>query len=222
MSVPIVVFYHCVFHIDGNLLPASMPIVRDQMAALKESGLEDAASEIHIGVNDSELITNLFPKKANVVYHGTKCRTELRTLLMVEEWCRSRAGEAHCLYFHAKGSSHAIGTEYANFAAKWRKRMMGTCVEQWRLCVKLLERYEAVGAHWLEQQGSDKSQFFFAGNFYWVRASFFRTLPSIVTRDRIKLSGIDSPESRYESEVVLSIGKRLPTIKNLYSGPIGT
>ncbi len=100
--------------------------------------------------------------------------------------------------------------------------MAHECIEKWRFCVKHLETHEACGAHWLEGQGWDKSQFYFAGTFYWVRASFFRTIPSIMTRQRIKDSGIDSIESRYEAEIVLGNGPKLPSVKNLYAGAIGT
>ncbi len=100
--------------------------------------------------------------------------------------------------------------------------MMHYCVTHWQHCVKDLESYEAVGCHWLTGQGWDKSQHYFAGNFYWVRSEFFSTIPSIYTRKRIKDSGIASLESRYEAEVIMGNGPRLPYFKNYYAGPIGT
>jgi hypothetical protein len=44
----------------------------------------------------------------------------------------------------------------------------------------------------------------------------------VTTRQRIKDSGIDSIDSRFEAEVILSIGPRLPKVKNYYAGGIGT
>jgi hypothetical protein len=224
----IAVFYHCLFCIGTEPLWSAVKVVHEQMKLLKESGLEDAASEIFIGVNggkESEVYANNFlPKKAKVVYHGLQCRNENRTLLMMQEWCKSHDDEAVCLYFHSKGASHAIDSPYEkNTSTPWRRRMMKHCIEDWRRCVlDLHSGFEAVGCHWLEGQGWDKSQFFFAGTIYWARASFIRTIPLVTTRQRIKESGIDSPESRFETEVILSIGKRLPFIKNYYSGGIGT
>lgn len=224
--IPIVIFYHCVFRIREQWLPDAIPIVREQMRALKDSGLEDAASEIYIGVNGDVPTFDegrLFPEKSRVMYHGLQCRNELRTLLLMEDWCRSRKGEAHVLYFHSKGATHALDSDYAiSMATPWRRRMMKHCVGQWRMCVAHLQKYEAVGCHWLTGQGHDHSQHYFAGTFYWVRSSFFRTIPSITTRARIKTSGLDSAESRYEAEVHLGNGPRLPTVKNYYAGSIGT
>jgi len=225
MSVPIIVVYHCVFQIGDRVLDAAEPIIREQMLQLKVSGLEDAASEIYIGVNggkESERFSSMFPKKSQITYHGLKCRTENRTLLMMEALCRSRK-EAYVLYFHSKGISHKLDSPYAiNMSTPWRSRMMKTCVNQWRMCVKHLETYDACGSHWLTGQGWDRSQHFFAGTFYWTRASFFRTIPSLMTRQRIKDSGLDSPESRFEAEIVIGNGPRLPKVKNYYSGSIGT
>lgn len=197
------------------------------MRMLRESGLEDAASEIYIGVNggkESEVYAKQFlPEKAKVVYHGLQCRNENRTLLMMQEWCKNTTEEAACLYFHSKGASHKIGSPYEKtMSTPWRKRMMLHCVEDWRRCVMDLRTFEAVGAHWLTDQGWDKSQFYFAGTCYWVRASFLRTIPLVTTRQRIKDSGIDSLESRFEAEVVLSIGKHLPFVRSYYDGSIGT
>jgi hypothetical protein len=227
MTPPIIIFYHCLFQIDDKPLIGASRIVHEQMTTLNNSGLLDACDEFRVGVNggkESEQFVQAFiPPKAIVTYHGLQCRNELRTLLMIEDWCRNFKPEAYILSFHSKGATHAPDSEYhKTMSTPWRKRMTHECIEKWRFCVQHLETYQAVGAHWLEGQGWDKSQFFFAGTFYWVRASFLRTLPSVMSRQRIKDSGIDSIESRFEAEVVLSIGPKLPTVKNLYAGAIGT
>ena len=101
--------------------------------------------------------------------------------------------------------------------------MMLHCVTEWRRCaLDLHSGFDCCGAHWLSGQGWDKSQHYYAGTFWWCKASFFRTIPSVMTRQRIKDSGIDSIESRYEAEVVLGNGPRLPLVKNYYDGGIGT
>jgi len=204
-----------------------MSIVREQMDALKSSGLEKAASEIYIGVNGNNVGTldsiGLFPDKAQIVYHGPQCRNELRTLLLIEDWCQRNQREAHILSFHSKGATHHADSEYAKtMSTPWRNRMMQHCIENWRRCIIDLFSHDAVGAHWLTGQGWDRSQHYFAGTFWWCRASFFRTIPSVMTRQRIKDSGLDSPDSRFEAEVVLGNGPRLPKVKNYYAGGIGT
>ena len=225
MSVPIIIFYHCCFWVDGRSRSPTTEIVKSQLELLKSSGLENSATEINVGINEmpNKSIAAMFPPKCNLTFHGNQCRNELRTLLMIEDWCAKNSGEAYILYLHAKGATHDTNSEYAvRMVTPWRNRMMEHCVTQWRRCVLDLRTHEAVGCHWLTGQGWDKSQHYFAGNFYWVRASFFRTIPSITTRQRIKDYGIDALESRYESEVHLGNGPQLPKIKNYYAGPIGT
>lgn len=223
---PIIIFYHCLFNIGGKLLPSAPIIVCEQMTALKDSGLLDACDEFRVGVNggkESEQFVEAFiPPKAIVTYHGLRCRNELRTLLMIEDWCRNFKPEAYILSFHSKGATHAPDSDYQKtMSTPWRKRMMHECVEKWRFCVRDLETHEAVGCYWLTGQ-ADGTQHYFAGTFFWVRASFFRTIPSFTTRQRIKDSGIDSVESRYEAEVHIGNGPRLPIVSNRYGGPIAT
>lgn len=222
---PIAIFYHCLFQLGDEILPNALDVVTEQMVALKGSGLEDAATEIHCGVNggvESEVYAKgLLPPKASIKYHGLQSRSENLTLVGMENWVKTHPGWA-VLYFHAKGSTHALGSSYGTFAGNWRKRMMHYCVNNWQFCVKDLETYEAVGCHWLSGQGWDHSQHYFAGTMFWVRSEFWATIPSIFTRQRIKDSGIASLESRYEAEVILGNGPRLPIIKNYYAGAIGT
>jgi len=222
----IAIFYHCLFFMGDppDLSEKALLVVREQMDALKASGLEDAAQEIHIGVNggeESEMCRDMLPAKAQVTYHGLQSKSENLTCVMMENWVKTHPGWA-VLYFHSKSATHAIGSSYGEYADNWRRRMMYHCVENWRQCVSDLDQYEACGSHWLTGQGWDKSQHYFAGTFFWVRSEFWATIPSIYTRQRIKDSGIDSLESRYEAEIILGNGPRLPSVKNYYSGAIGT
>lgn len=214
---PIAIFYHTLFEIEGRFLPAAVDIVGGQMESLKASGLIEAANEFYVGMNSGEegvAFSYLFPDKATVVYHGLQCRNELRTLLLLEQWLKTHP-DWYVLYFHAKGSTHVEGSDYASFAGRWRRCMMKTCVTRWRECVsELASGFEAVGAHWLTGM-CDGTQHYFAGTFWWATSNYLRTLPSMMERDRLKESGIDSIESRYESEVWIGNGPRLPKIKDM-------
>jgi hypothetical protein len=223
---PIALFYHCLYFMGDppELLEKALVVITEQMAQLKASGLEDAATEIHVGINggeESELFRELLPAKAQVTYHGLQSKSENLTCVMAENWVKTHPGWA-VLYFHSKSATHAIGSSYGEYADNWRRRMMHHCVENWRQCVNDLETYEAVGCHWLTGQGHDQSQHYFAGTFFFVRSEFWATIPSIYTRQRIKDSGIGALESRYEAEVILGNGPRLPSIRNYYDGPIGS
>lgn len=215
MKHPIIVFYHCLFELEGKLLHGAIDIVAEQMADCKASGLLDAASEFRVGMNEGdegEAFRELFPEKANIVFHGLQCRNECRSILMMEQWLKDHPGvEAHILYFHAKGCTHPPGDE---MRTSWRQCAMGHLVMNWRKCVEALESVESSGCHFMKPPQTPPSQYIWAGNFFWSRASFLRTLPSIMLRDRIKVSGIDALDSRYESEVWIGNGPQPPTIKD--------
>lgn len=221
MNIPIVIFHHGLFFLGEppRLLPAAVDIATEQVQLLKASGLWDAASEIHVGINggiESEpLATSRFPEKANIVYHGLACRNEIRTILMIEKWVREHDDEAYILYEHQKGSTHPVGHE---LSTRWRRCMQRHLVTNWRQCVRDLETVESVGCHWMEPPATPATQYIWAGNFWWARNSFLKTLPSIMERARLKESGIDALESRYEAEVWIGNGPRPPTHID-YHGP---
>ena len=218
---PIAIFYHCLFFMDSpdNLLDDSCLIVKEQMDQLRLSGLMQAATEFQAGINgglESRQVANLlFPAKVGIRLHGLQCHTENRTIEMIEQWLPGHE-DWNVLYFHAKGATHPAGH---SFSTTWRRCMMKNSVVNWRKCVSDLDSgYEAVGSHWMEPPATPDGQYIFAGNFWWAKASFLRTLPPIAIRDRIKLSGLDSAESRYESEVWIGNGPKPPKIKD-YHGP---
>ena len=228
MSAPIVVFYHGYIYNGSppDLVQSALTVVHEQMERLRYCGLADAASEIVIGLNGGQetldIARLIAPEKARIVLHGLESKNENPTLVLLEEWLKSNPQEAHVLYFHAKGASHDPATAYGKFDAKWRECLMRYCIEGWRQCVSDLASYEAVGCHWLTGQGSDHSQHYFAGTFFWARASFLRTLPSIFERERIKVSGLSSPESRYEIEVWIGNGPRRPYIRDYADHGLGS
>lgn len=226
MSIPIVVFYHCYLY-NGDppdLKPWAFDVVTGQMIRLNNCGLADAASEIIIGINGGnesyDVAKLVMPWKARIVCHGLENKCENPTIVLMEQWLKANLTEAHVLYFHAKGSSHDPASEYGAFDGRWRECMMFNCVDNWRRCVADLAHFETVGCHWLTGQGWDHSQHYYAGTFFWARASYLRTLPSIMDRERIKMSGLGALDSRYEAEVWLGNGKRLPTVRDYHPGGV--
>lgn len=216
---PIAVFYHGLFShgTPREVRPSALAIVCEAMNTMQSSGLTEAASEIHCCFNGTEIdiAKALCPSKAQIHMHGNDSFAENLTHVLIEEWVKSHP-DWYLLYFHAKACTHDPKSDYYQFASRWRRCMLKHCVEQWRDCVAALDSgKEAVGVHWLTGMGSDRSQHFFAGNFHWVTSNFRATIPSIYTRDRIKESGIAAAESRYESEVILGNGPRLPVIQDL-------
>ncbi len=217
-NVPIAIFYHCLFSLDhpDNLLPSAFSIVEEQMNALKSTGLEDAATEIHCGVNggsESQVYAmSMFPRKAKVTYHGLQSKAENLTIVMLENWVKDHP-DWNVLYLHAKGSSHAPGSSYGDHVSRpWRHGMMEDLVGNWRQCVQDLSSHDIVCSHWMWNM-ADGTQHIPAGGFLWIKSSFARKLPSIFLRERIKGSGIAAYESRYEAEVYWGNGPR-PNVKS--------
>lgn len=211
------IFYHCLFFRGEppQPLPAAADIVSSQMQAVTNSGLLNAVAEFHVGINggsESEpLAKEIMPEKAAITFHGLQVRNELKTILMLEEWVKTHEGW-FVLYFHSKGATHDPQSDYAKFSGSWREGMMQDLVANWRACVVDLDAGNDIAcSHWMWNM-ADGTQHIPAGNFLWIKSDFARKLPSLWLRERIKTSGIDSVESRYESEVYWGNGPR-PTVK---------
>ena len=216
---PIAIFYHGLLALGDppSILENAITVIREQMTLLQTCGLADAADEIHAGINggiESEYLAEaLLPMKSQKVFHGLQCRNECRTIAQMEKWLPGHE-DWYVLYFHAKGSTHPRGDD---FSTRWRNCMTRHSIHNWRTCVADLERgHEAVGCHWMVPPATPVGQHIFGGNFWWARASFLATLPSIYERDRIKVSGIDSFDSRYEAEVWIGNGPRIPNVKDYH------
>jgi len=216
---PMALFFHCLLFQDSPdcLIENAVNIVHAQMADAKRSGLLDAASEIVVGINGGEesrvMASMLFPSKARIVLHGLDCKTENLTIREIEKWLPSNLGW-HVLYFHSKGATRPPGDD---LSTRWRCCMMRNLVIAWERCINDLDTfYESVGCHWLTKQGQTEDQNLWAGTFWWARSEYLATLPSIMLRDRIRISGLKAAESRYEAEVWIGNGQRLPRVRDYH------
>lgn len=218
---PIAIFFHCLF-MRGTppaLTPSAVEIIGEQMQNIAQTGLLGAASHFAVGVNGGDesrvLASMLIPAKAKVVFHGLDSHNENSTLRMLEQWLPGHPGW-NVLYFHSKGATWPYN-DYMR--SRWRGCMMRNTVSNWRQCVQDLDAgYEAVGCHWMTPPATPPGQHIFAGTFFWSKSDFLLTLPSIMKRDRIKVSGLKHADSRYESEVWIGNGPRPPRVRD-YHGP---
>jgi hypothetical protein len=217
---PIAIFYHGLFFRDNEWLPHAFTIAQQQFWAVEDSGLEKAASEIHIGLNGGqeslEPARLVFPAKAEITLHGQDSKNECSTILMLEDWVKTHP-DWYVLYFHCKGATHPPGHGISD---RWRGCMMRNNVLLWHRCVAdLMTGCDAVGCHWMEPPETPEGQYIFAGTFFWAKSNFMRELPSIMDRPQIKKTGLKHLDSRYEAEVWLGNGPRRPVIKD-YHGPL--
>ena len=212
---PIAIFYHCVFHDTKDSIWTRAPeIVRDQMSWARDVGLLKSANQIHCGINggfeSAVYAETLLPENSLKVPHGLQCKNELRTIKLLEDWLPHNPGW-DVLYFHSKGA-----TRPTEMNARWRTCMMRNLVNNWRQCVEALEYCDSVGCHWQIPPQTPIGQHIWAGNFWWATSNYLRTLPSMMETQRLKLSGIDSLESRYEAEVWIGNGPKLPRVRDLH------
>lgn len=211
---PLAVFYHCILS-DGAVpvdTQFACALMFEQMCALKNSGLTEAADVIIIGVNGDEEdagMARLFaPMKATIVAHGKRSMTEIPTLKILRSWLADH-GDWYVLYHHIKGVTHPTEALYA----RWRNRMEQACVWKWKRCVKDMdEGAEAVGCHWLTPekypnliQGAP----FFGGTFWWATAKYLSTLPPLP---------VATWRNRFEAEGWIGKGPTRPKIKDYYPG----
>lgn len=172
-------------------------VVSEQILALQESGLADAATEIHFGFAGDELdaasLTAMHqPTHLHVLTEAH--RGELPTIQELQRWLPSHHEWLVC-YHHTKGVSHPTGAVMDG----WRRCMEREVIWRWERCVLDLDRgYDTAGAHWM----TCADQRYWAGNFWWAKATHLLELPIIGTR---LVSG-----RSYESEVWIGRSKYYP------------
>lgn len=106
------------------------------------------------------------------------------TLKAVREYALEHDG-AIC-YAHTKGAA-----DVTEFRKAWRRSMTRIVINDWRSNLQHLERFQAVGCHWLTRDGFPgfEQEFpdgtpFFGGNFWMARCDYLRTLPEPSSRNR--------------------------------------
>jgi hypothetical protein len=187
-------YYHC-YAAGAWSAPA-----RDHFTALGRAGLDDTVTTVGLIGPDRdramarERITELSAKWAlpqprawAEAEHGW----EQLTLQVIWEDARNSGGEYAVLYMHTKGAANDLDS-----SASWRRSMTRALVNGWEENVGHLERgYDAVGSHWVKSPEWPEQEPFFAGNFWWARASYLRTLEPPLN------------ETRWQAETWLSLGK---------------
>lgn len=182
-------YYHC---FAGG---AWSPPVRDHYTALGRAGLDDMVTTIGlIGPEHDRRMARemidyrsgkwVLPKPARWL-EASEGHEQL-TLQQIHIDVHNIPGEYAVLYAHSKG---AYDDSDAN--AAWRRSMTARVVGQWERCVELLEEgYDCVGCHWVKAEDyRSGDEFkgeppFFAGNFWWAKSSFLRTLPPPDNKNR--------------------------------------
>jgi len=188
-------FYHV--YADGGWQDAALHHVHN----LYSSGLMSALDEMYIGiVGRPDCRREVRHKLPGVVIAEADVGWEQVTLSALHDYAKST--DAHILYAHTKGAWSAT-----EFAKRWRVSMTYDTVARWDECVPQLGSHDAVGPFWWKSNdpmhAGHKS--FFAGNFWWARSDYLRTLPPLAN------------EHRYQAEGWIGLNE--PSIVNMRPGP---
>lgn len=199
----IAVFYHCKIRGDGIPNPdLAFNIVTEQMSALKTSGLESAAKEIHIGVNgnagDALLVGSLLHKEATLRHFNQP--GEGLSIKSLQDWLPGHEDWYIC-YHQSKGVSYD-----SDIHVNWRRCMERHVIWHWQVCVRDLQSgFDTVGAHWTLRP----DQRYWGGTFWWATGRYLAKLPTI---DLKTVNG-----KSYESEVWIGRSSGDPRVRD-YAG----
>lgn len=151
-------------------------LFEQQIVALQQSGVYDAASYIHFGINgDEPLPFNLV--KVNKVKRNSRTDLESDTLADLFKFCVKNP-DYKVLYIHSKGVTW-VDHELKVNVDSWIRYLNYFNVTRWKDCVDLLNDYDCVGTEWeTEAHISDEKVVspHYAGNFWWANASYINQL----------------------------------------------
>jgi hypothetical protein len=172
-------FYHV--YADGDWFTPAV----EHLEELVVSGLIDNLDDMFLGIVGSPA-------------NRKKVKFELPGVVVAEAdegWEQVTLKEVHkyvqesddaIFYAHTKGAGSK-----SPLATNWRVSMTNDTVTRWQECVTALRDHDAAGPFWLKsvEQEHAEHDFFFAGNFWWARSDYVRTLPPVKTENRFQAEG---------------------------------
>lgn len=147
-------------HVLGN--ERGQQIVLEQIARLKRSGLWDRSDRVYIGSVGAEVWLPSDPKIEHFHDHNPSL-FETFTLSRLFDVCQ--AGDCACWYIHTKGAS------WTAVDPRWRHHMEASVIDGHQECVAALAAANTCGP-----VGINNPEPLYAGNFWWARADYVRSL----------------------------------------------
>jgi hypothetical protein len=183
--------------------------VRDHFTALGRAGLDDTVTTVGLIGPEAdrrmarERITELCAKWAlPQPSHWEEAGDgwEQVTLMKARADLLESSDEYAVLYMHTKGAANDLDS-----SASWRRSMTRALTVNWEDCVSYLEHgYDVVGCHHVRSPEWPEQVPFFAGNFWWARASYLRTLEAPLN------------ETRWQAETWVNLGS--PRVYDMLPG----
>ena len=157
------------FHVLSTEIGRS--IATATLSRIMSSGLYEVTDSIHIGeISADERYLTSLPAKATATQHTDVTLYEGWTLNQMYRDAQT-VDEAFYWYIHTKGASHK--TEEA--AASWRNAMSACVIDDYAWCISQLSEPEVCSCGPLLAFNPHP---FYAGNFWWTKASYVRQLAS--------------------------------------------
>lgn len=157
-------------------------IVAEQAVRIRSSGLLDKTEKILIGIScasdgmDTSWINMMLDGKAVFNLNKSACVHEYVTLKMLHEFVKENDEDFKVWYIHTKG--------VISGAKGHRLAMEGAVLDHHELCSAILDEKDTCGAY-LRPAGKFGTNYnHYAGNFWWARSSYLKTLPEIGSLDR--------------------------------------
>lgn len=206
----IAIFYHA--QLNGGVRPINQSyafsVMQQQMDALIDSGLLDAADTFVVGSNGTASETTaaryFAGKKAEFIQHPPESCCEFETLRALQKWLNGHE-DWKVLYLHTKGVSRPPGEM---IWTHWRNCMMACVVWNWENCIQDLQSgFDTVGGHWItrERYGNIVGTPYWGGTFWWANSRFLSDLPTFPINPKF--------EDRYYCESWIGMGKT-PKVKD--------
>lgn len=191
LEMPIYGVYHVLCVNDWETL------FKEQIKALKDSGLFEATERIYVSCIVSHAEDALKIKE----YIGEKCSLIHVTFdkavfefPAIDFICRKAQQEDFVVYyFHTKGVSYQNCTSNS-YPAKsilrlrknveaWRKMMEYFIFDKYNVATNVLKEYDTYGCYYKEvsNPSSLSSYKYYAGNFWWSKSEYIRKIPKLTS-----------------------------------------
>lgn len=179
-------FYH--IYADGQWQEP----VSEHIRALKEYGLYDQLTTLHIGfvgTRVNQLAAHQYIQSQGLRYFiADEQLTGWENVTQQPMYDFSQTNDGLMLYAHSKGSS-----DNSDVNIRWRRSMIYWNVIRWKDCVEKMLDHEAVGSHWIYPLVSMPEHIYgnpmYAGNFWWVTCEHLRTWMSVPLTHRHESEG---------------------------------
>jgi len=200
-------------------------IYTEQVIALQQSGLFDAAAYKFIGINGNKPLPFNLDKTNKICQNKNGDQsTEYVTIKALYDYCCLK--DTCVLFLHTKGVSWSIPEEQNNIinagtgeikvkqiydaTQAWRRYLEFFLIKNWRKCVDLLEDYDCVGTEWKNYSIIQDIKYdipHYSGGMWWANSSYIKTLDANFIMSNYIIG-------RYATE--LWIGTKKPKIFNFY------